>query len=115
MNVPMERSMPLHPYQASSLSYRAFHFLRCPTLVPMTHRVRTSGLAIRLTVASLCLAFVVSCSSLSGYPPASTDQKAELKSLQQYFSPDKTNSCADKQCRNDIITGRLRAVDLNYY
>jgi hypothetical protein len=111
--------MPLHPHETLPPSYiRPFIPTGVPALGPATHTVHTAGIVVRLTVACLCSAFVASCASLSGYPAPSINEKAELASLQPYFSPEKTNSCADKpdkQCRNDIISGRLRAVDLNYY
>jgi hypothetical protein len=106
--------MPLLRYETRS-SYPEIDFHKHLAPVPGMPAVRTIGIGTKLTIAFLCLTLVASCASMSGYPPASIDQNAELKSLQPYFSPDKVNSCADKQCRNEIISGRLRAVDLNYY
>lgn len=73
-----------------------------------------------LLVVTLALS-LASCSSLSGYPKPSSDPKAELQTLQVYFSPAEiakydalTDPAAKRLYRNEIVTGRLRAIDLNY-
>jgi hypothetical protein len=79
--------------------------------------VSTTPLKLQRVLLSLFLiCFLTACSSLSGFPAASINENAELEDLQPYFKPATVDACIDDaNCRNKIVNGRLRAVDLNYY
>jgi hypothetical protein len=71
----------------------------------------------------VCVALLLaSCASISGYPEPSGDPKAEAQSLKIYFSADEiskynseTDPKAKERDRNEIVNGRLRSIDLNFY
>ena len=64
----------------------------------------------------------VGCTSAGGYPSRSGDTATELKSLEPYFAPTKlaayaalTDASERQRLRDEIVNGRLRAIDLNYF
>ncbi len=61
------------------------------------------------------------CSSLSGIPERSVNIKAELTALKPYFVPSvittyngKATSAEKQSYRNEVLSARVRAIDLNY-
>jgi hypothetical protein len=69
----------------------------------------------------LTLLFVGGCAGISGIPERSANVKTELQSLSSYFSSTvittynaKLNDASKKEYRDEVITARIRAIDLNY-
>jgi len=61
------------------------------------------------------------CSSMSGIPDRTTDVETELASLKSYFDPtvvtnyqSKPSDTEKKGYRDEVISARLRAIDLNF-
>lgn len=78
--------------------------------------------ARRLLVVWACIAGLVGCAPLLGYPRDPEDTDATLVSLQQYFNGSKqtdyfnpqNNAAARARIRNEIILGRLHAYDITF-
>jgi hypothetical protein len=77
-------------------------------------------LIIVFGILVLCL-LGTGCAALKGYPETSSDPNAELAILAKYYQPDFVQKCIDKQdpteqrkCRNEIVNGRIRAIDLHF-
>lgn len=65
----------------------------------------------------------IGCESLRGYPKQVVDEKAELKRLRHYFTDDVLQNYQDKakmsqdegrDYRDEVVAGRLRAIDLQF-
>ena len=73
-----------------------------------------------ITFISICtILFLSGCASLENSPQRSGDINIELQSLKQYFASDVIDNYnkpeTDKKTyRNDVVFGRIRAIDLNY-
>lgn len=69
----------------------------------------------------IVMLFLSSCSSISGIPERSSDVKSELAALKDYFSTSvvttyqsKPTDADKKLYRNEVISARIRAIDLNF-
>lgn len=74
----------------------------------------------RCCVFSLIL-LLFGCSSISGVPESSSNVKTELESLKIYFASDvisiynnKKTDTEKKLYRDEVISARVRAIDLNF-
>ncbi len=57
------------------------------------------------------------CSTMAGYPDQSGDPKADLRTLQSYWGPEtlaKYATTPSRSLRDEIVNGRLRAIDLQF-
>jgi hypothetical protein len=76
-----------------------------------------------LLLAILCLsACAAGCVASAGYPTSAENVKAELAAMQPYFKAEvfakyegKTTEPDRQKLRNEIVNGRLRAIDLNFH
>ena len=75
----------------------------------------------RILVLILVATVVGGCSSISGIPERSVDVKTELKALKPYFDPgvintydSKSTDSEKKAYRNEVLSARIRAIDLNF-
>jgi len=69
----------------------------------------------------IVMLFLSSCSSISGIPERSSDVKSELAALKEYFSTsvvttyqNKPTDADKKLYRDEVISARIRAIDLNF-
>ena len=67
------------------------------------------------------LLFLSGCAGISGNPQRSANIETELQSLRNYFTPtvittysSKLNDASKKEYRDEVISARIRAIDLNY-
>jgi hypothetical protein len=57
------------------------------------------------------------CATIKGYPERSGNLTAELQELNRYFDPkiiDQCNKAPNKTCRDEIVYGRILAIDLHF-
>ena len=77
---------------------------------------------ITMIIALYAMLFLGGCATMSSSPERSGDLSAELKALEPYFSAEvinqydslKINPAAQKDYRNAVVFGRIRAIDLHY-
>jgi hypothetical protein len=67
------------------------------------------------------LLFLGGCAGISGIPQRSANIETELQSLSSYFAStvittynSKLNDASKKEYRDEVISARIRAIDLNY-
>lgn len=82
---------------------------------------KSMGRFIIMSSASVLCLLATGCAALKGYPETSSDPGAELTVLAKYFQPNYIQGCIDKQdnlerrrCRDEIVNGRIRAIDLHF-
>ncbi len=87
----------------------------------MNERIRMNMSVVFVLVAVLCVGFLGSgCSSIRAYPKRVVNENTELVNLTHWFTDDvyKTYSektdIAQQRYRDDVVNGRLRAVDLQF-
>jgi hypothetical protein len=72
-------------------------------------------------IIAFCGLLATACAPLSGYPEEVADPEVEVTSLEPYFNPEvmktyaaKTDPVQREQYRNEVIYGRLRALDIRF-
>jgi hypothetical protein len=119
-------TVEMRPYQLPALPARIVgsHSGRCPRVPDGKRRHSTTHIAVLAWARGICasalLIITLGCASNGGYPDRAVDPKTELLGLNNYFEPQTITAYATltgnaKQLRRDeIVNGRLRAIDLNY-
>jgi len=77
---------------------------------------------MKLALGLLCtLLFLSGCAGISGNPQRSANIETELESLKNYFAStvistynNKSSDTEKKEYRDEVISARIRAIDLNY-